>query len=294
MGIVAMGNRLANSYAFRSQHLYRGLLRLMPKPRVRKTRMELLLLSMCGTAHVEMLEACLYSIARKWTRLPSIRIVSDGTLSVASLRERLAWWPQPATVVNWDEYLPYHAALGRTELVEYAGKSAFGRKLAAIAAESERQNTFWCDADVLFFGDFCSALRPAAHASPFVLSMQDFQYSYDDSLVCGDLAYLLQKPAVNTGLVLCRGNFYDAAQLAPLVRAGIALCNGLTEQTILAHAVHVLGAIEWDLKAAQMFGDDGFRIRAGPLRDGGLARHYVGVWSRHLFWRDAFALRTYL
>lgn len=288
---LIVGRRLKNSLAFRSGSLYRGALRLLPPPRVpEKPALELPLLTACGRKHLPMLEQALYSVAIRWSRLPAVTVVSDGTVELAEIGRRLRWWPAGLEVKAWQASAEHHRARGRSALVRYAGKDGFGRKLSVILAEAESRRMFWCDCDILFYSDFTRFLNVDLPAAPFFLASEDWVYGYDSNLTANLQAYLLQSPPVNTGLAIFEGNLYDDCELEPLIKQASVKCNVFTEQTILAQAVTRRGRIEWGLEVSRIFSSDQFTLSPTFCGKQWPARHYITP-IRHLFWRDALALR---
>lgn len=283
--------RAYRSWAFRSGPVYRRILERLPPPRCApKPRLDLALLTMCGAAHCSMLESCLYSIARYWNRLPDLMVVSDGTMGLGELDKRFKWWPGPRRVVAWESYLEHHRGLGRPALAEYAAKDPFGRKLAAILAEAERQRTLWCDADILFFSDFSLDLEAAPRHSPLLWTTLDWAYGYDQAIVGLLTEEMRRRPPVNTGLVLAEGAFYESCGLDDMVRAGLATCDSLTEQTVLAKAVHTMGNIQWPLGKVDISDGEIFTWAPTFTQRRLYVRHYI-KGLRQLFWRDALFMR---
>ena len=282
---------LKNSFAFRSGTIYRNVLNTLPAPRPKKKPVfDLTLLSMCGAGHLLMLEQCLLSIARNWAAIPEIVVVSDGSVSTEKIRKRLSWWCGPIEVKEWQAFRSYHSEKGRLELAAYADKDAFGRKLAAILAISEQKRVFWCDTDIIFYNDFSKTLLSTKVNAPFIYTTEDWMRAYDENLLENGLAHLQQIPAVNTGLVLCEGNLYDACNLKGLIDACIPTCHSFTEQTILAEAVFRKGKVVWDCDFIRIILKDTQSIKPTYLKSNWVARHYIRP-VRHLFWRDALALR---
>src|SRR5207248_5650610 len=95
-------------------------------------------------------------------------VVSDGTVALSQIRRRLCWWPARLETMEWERFRDFHKAKGRSELVEYANKDPFGRKLSAILAMSEETRLLWCDCDILFYSDF-SGLIDIDSTQPLLL-----------------------------------------------------------------------------------------------------------------------------
>jgi hypothetical protein len=282
------------SYAFRCQGLYKFALGCFPRPQLRegKDRLDILMLTMCGKKHLLMLECCLFSMGRFWKRLPALKVVSDGTMPKEKIAKKLSWWPQPVEVVDWGDYLTGRAAETRPELAAFAKKHVLGRKLLVLVEEAEKGPVLWCDSDILFYGDFTCHLPHELPSRTFVFSTEEIGAGgYDPALLQEGLGYLTEKPRVNTGILLCAGNFYDECGLAPFVQKGLAACYGVTEQTIMAHAVHQTGEVRWGTNVVEIVGTDQLYLSPVGVIHGGAARHYYSGFSQHMFWRDALGMR---
>lgn len=286
-----LASRIPNSFAYRSGPVYREVLKLLPLPRFRKKEaLGIPLLTMCGRKHLFMLEQTLLTIARRWTLIPNVIAVSDGSASLSEIRARLSWWPSDLEVVGWQEQRDFHKDKGRSELVRYAENDDYGRKLSTILAMAERSRVLWCDCDILFFSDFSAFIDKRPRGGPFVETAEDMDYAYDTCLTAGPLKHLYSRPPANTGVVLCEGNLYDACALGRLIKQGLPNSMYFTEQTILAEAVFQIGRIAWNREVISLFDTDKFTIGPTYVGKHWVARHYVAP-IRHLFWRDALAVR---
>jgi hypothetical protein len=284
---------LKNSFAFRSGNIYRDVLGRLPTPKPKKKPiLNLTLLSMTGEHHLLMLEQCLLSIARHWVAIPELIIVSDGNIPIEAIQKRLSWWCGPLEIKQWQEFTTYHSNRERPELATYAEKDPFGKKLAAILAVAEQKRMIWCDTDIIFYNDFSKILLNTPANTPCIYTTEDWTRAYDDNLIKKGLSHLQEIPPVNTGLVLCEGNLYDSCGLKTLVAACISTCHSFTEQTILAEAVYRKGKVLWDCELIKIILKDHQSIKPTYLRSNWMARHYIRP-VRHLFWRDALALRLH-
>jgi hypothetical protein len=285
------GNKLQRSAAYRSSLLYRGILALFPPPSFSvKPLAAIPLLTMTGRRHLPMLEQCLYALARSASRVPPLTVVSDGTIAAKSIARRLAWWPMPLTVASPETYLEWHTKRGRTSLVQLTQRDPFGLKLAAILAHAEQEAVVWCDTDILFFSDYQQVLPPIDRSGRFMLAAEDWLYAYDRTLTDSSLKHLLSLKPVNSGFLLAQGEFYDSCGLERLIKSALTSGNIYTEQTIIAEITHQAGHVQWGLDAIRIFDTDKFTLAPTFSHRGWTARHYVTP-IRHLFWRDALALR---
>ena len=247
-------------------------------------------MTMCGKEHVLMLQQMLFTVATQWSLMPTVLAISDGSVTPAEIRRAFRWWPGSLETMDWRIFSEFHKERGRRELVQYAEKDPFGRKLSAILAMAEQRRVLWCDCDMLFFSDFSKLLPNQGLHGTLLETAEDSFYSYDARLTEEKLRHLYGFPAVNTGLVLCEGNFYEDCGLSEIVQQGMDACMYLTEQTILAEAVCKAGRVAWSLELIKMFNDDEATLTPTHFGQHWVARHYVGP-IRHLFWRDALAVR---
>jgi len=284
--------RLLDPLAYRSGALYRRLLERLPAPKVEaKPELPLTFLTFGGASHRLMLKECLASLGRSWPRLPRVRVVSDGSLDPAAAARELAWWKGSLEVVGWRSLAARLDASRFAALLRFAERDAMGRKMLAIVASALESPTLYCDVDVLW-------LRPpatletllAAPGAKLALSPDPYP-AYDAALVPGHLPHLAGPPYYCAGLLYAEGDFLAACAVEDLLRHAAEQGIGITEQTILAEAGHQLGGRSWPPDEIALW--DGDRASLLPSFRGRpwAARHYVGA-VRHLFWRDALALRV--
>ena len=283
--------RARNSAAYRSSKLYRHLLRLLPQPVARpKPSLPLTLLTFGGTAHLPMIEPLLASLYLSWPRLPRVKVVSDGSLPIAAARKALAWWPGSCEIVDWTDAIPALRAAGHDPLVRFAEREPMGRKLAAVAASAAAGPTLYCDADVLWFRYPPTLADLLAAPAPVVVMSEDPYPAYDPALVPALLPHLEAPPHSCAGFLYASGDFLSACDLGELLSHAAESGIGVTEQTILAEVNHRLGNRHWPADEIVIVESDRFSLGPSFRGRGWAARHYVGQ-VRHIFWRDAFALR---
>jgi hypothetical protein len=283
--------RVRNSLAYRSGILYRRLLERLPALASEdgKPELPLTFLTLGGAAHRLMLRECLTSLARAWPRLPRVVVVSDGSLDPAAVSD-FAGWRGSLEVRSWQEMTARLAGPRFANLVRFAERDAMGRKLAAIVACARESPTLYCDVDVLWFR-FPPTLEGLLAAPGVKLAMSpDYQPMYDPALVPGWLPHLSRPPFYCAGLLYAEGDFLASCDVAALLDHAAEGGIGVTEQTLLAEADRQLGGRSWPEDEIALSEDGRFTL--GPSFRGRpwAARHYVGA-VRHLFWRDALALR---
>lgn len=283
---------ITNSVSYRSAAAYRKTLAMLPSPRrlPDKDVLDRIFVTMCGKRHLLMLEQSLFSIALFSDSYPEIRVYSDGSLEREEILAKLAWWPGMLSVPDMGKHEDWARKNSWLSLLNYSQINGFGRKLLVIAAEAEINPFVWFDTDILFFADVSGFLSKEIDKDVVISAALDWCYGYDCSLTNGPLSWLNQLPPVNTGFLEVSDGFFQKSCLEELVALGVPKCNGFTEQTILASVVHQSGRIKWDLSDIDISDDDKQSLAPTFLQKKVPARHYVTP-IRHLFWRDAVALR---
>jgi hypothetical protein len=291
-GVTGLPRRLRDSAAYRSAFVYRSLLRLLPRPATAsRLEIDLTFLTFGGAGHRLMLEQCLFSLHRAWPALPRVRIVSDGSLDLEQARSALSWWPGPWELLGWRDLVPGLLDRGHGSLVRFAERDAMGRKMAAIVAGAAGGAVLYCDVDVLWFRFPPTLDRLLAAAGPSLAMSSDPYPAYDPALVPGRLPELAAPPHFCAGVLFARGDFLAACRVEPLLADAAERGIGLSEQTILAEADRQLGGDRWPEGEIFLGERDRFSLAPSYRHRPWAARHYVGQ-VRHLFWRDALALRA--
>jgi hypothetical protein len=288
-----MLSRLKNSLAFRSGNFYKPLLSILPPPAVTsKTELPVTFLTLCGAKHLGQLQECLYSLYHAWSSLPKLQVVSDGSIGVSGFEKALSWWPGEKTIYLPADYIQYHLNLGREYLAKFAENNIMGLKLAAVLKAAEKEPTIYCDTDILWFRDLPSSISKETSSSKVTLKMsEDFQAAYDGDLVTNQsLNHLYNPTFFCAGLVFLNGQLLEVLDLENLFVAAAKKSNHFTEQTIFAEANYRLNRDFWSREKIACFVEDQFSLAPTFIEQNWIARHYVGP-VRHLFWRDALALR---
>lgn len=289
---MSLLTRISRSASYRSSGLYRGLLRALPRPRLRaRPELPLTFVTFGGAGHRLMIAQTLFSLGRSWPRLPRVRVVSDGSLEPATDRAALSWWPGDLEVLSWRDLTPGLLARGLHDLVRFAERDAMGKKLAAVVAYAAAGPTLYCDCDVLWFRlpDRLESLLGLA--VPCLVMSEDYLATYDPALVPVGIPELAAPPFYCAGLLYANGDLLAGTALEPFLADAAERGIGVTEQTILAAADRRLGGACWPRTEIALFEDDRFSLRPSYPGKRWVARHYIGQ-VRHLFWRDALALRA--
>ena len=283
--------RLQSSLSFRLGPISEFIVSHWPMPRrlpIKETR-DLTLLSMCGRRHLSMLQECLLSIYKTWSKIPHLKIVSDGSMSKEEIYGALSWWPCSYETFDWKEIAESERYKSqRYECISaFAQKSVVGRKLMSILYFGSQEPTLYCDADILWFDGLPGMSLIKAKDVQLAL-MEDYQPSYDESLSSDDTLGSL--PYLNSGLVYINEDLLEFPWFRDFVKQATVSSNHFTEQTILAMSAHEVSSFSWDPDkiACSVYKRDS--LSPTFLGETWAARHYVGG-VRHLFWRDAIALR---
>jgi Nucleotide-diphospho-sugar transferase len=283
--------RLRASLAYRSSALYRAAARVLPVGSwPAKPALDFDFLTFGGIAHLGMIRETLLSLARAWPALPRVTVATDGTLSPAQALAALSWWPgEPPRVVDWRQLVgtvvERYPDLGR-----FAERDAMGRKMAAVASIALQGDVFYSDVDVLWLREPPSLAKFRDGKGVRLAMSTDIMPSYDKRLVPEILPDLSQPPYLCAGLSYARGDFLAAAGVEPLLRRAAEDGIGVTEQTIFAEADRRMGGECFPLEEIAIIVDDRVSLTSSVRRAEWSARHYVGR-VRHLFWRDALAIR---
>jgi len=238
-----------------------------------------------------MLRESLFSLYRSWNLLPNITVVSDGSWAADEFAEVFAWWPAPIVTLTHNQISQAAFGAGLPELGEYARRSPYGLKVAAIVTLALEQPVLFVDADILWFRDPASLLGdPVSWGKPRALRESNcYQHRRMAQQHC---AQVLEPPFVNSGIVALHGELMARGLLRALLREALNdPQNSSCEQTIVAAAVKLRGELFPEKVSLVEFSDiHRFRSR-NALHEGYHSRHYVN-WMRHMLYRDAFKLRV--
>jgi hypothetical protein len=264
-----------------------------PQPMKPEANSNFSYLTMSDRGHWLMLRESLFSLYRSWDALPTMTVVSDGSWTAAEFAEVFAWWPAPITVLTRNEVCADTLSAGLPELAEYARKSPYGLKLAAIVTQAIREPVLFVDADILWFNDPASLLRdPNSWDKPRAL--QESNCHQREDMAQRHCPRVLEPPFVNSGIVATKGELMEPELLRRMVQdALLDPQDSRCEQTVIATAVK-LGGEFFPGKLSLVEFDDVRRFRSRSMTtEGYCSRHYVN-WMRHLLYRDALKLRLYL
>ena len=260
------------------------------KPLPPKPESGMCYVTLAGRIHWLMLRESMFSLYRSWEKLPTITVVSDGSWSSPDFYSVFSWWPAKIDVVSREEIIEQADAAGERELSQYAGASGWGLKVASIVLLAHREPVLFVDADILWFADPVDLLGPSdSWTKP--RGVRESNCHQHCEMALRFCPKVLEPPFVNGGILTLHGEFLTGDILRAMVQEALADPeDGAFEQTIIASAVH-MGAGLMPSKISLVEFDDIDRFRHRNMRrEGYYSRHYVN-WMRHLFYRDALALR---
>jgi hypothetical protein len=241
----------------------------------------------CGRKGAAMLKAVLLSIYYTWEKVPRLTLVSDGTPKEI-LETALRFWPFPYQVKSWEDCADWHRAKGRQAIIDFALVNPYARKMLSVLAEAESRPVFYCDTDVLWFAEpRLPAPAPDQHCT-MRISRDDLHCYHLPAIRFLNRHDLLEKPAINCGVVYLSGSVYDNYPGFEELMQFMSIFNEpFSEQTTFALLADRFGDtwtleeiilttkdIHWPLVPRYLF--SGTQI----------ARHHVAT-KHSWFWRDA-------
>jgi hypothetical protein len=240
-----------------------------------------------GRRGAKMMTAVLLSIYRNWEKIPHLTVVSDGT-PLPVLEAALRFWPFPYELKSWEDNAAWHLARGRQSLVDFARINPYARKLLVVLAEAELKPVFYCDTDVLWFDE--PRLPVPAPAPGFTMRIShDNQHSYHlPALRWLNRGDLLEKPALNCGVVYLSGSVYEHYPgFEELIQFMKIFNEPFAEQTTFALLADRLGDTWTPEEIIATIDDIRWPLLPRYLFSGNqLARHHVAT-KKSWFWRDA-------
>ncbi|WP_316832717.1 hypothetical protein [Pedobacter aquatilis] len=232
-----------------------------------------------------MVKCCLFSISKKWSQLPKLVIISDGSITTEKIKHSLKFWKGAIQIKHWQESITYHQRKNRNAIKSYAELNPFGKKLAIILHYAEIKPVIWIDSDILFFKDFVPYF-PNIDMKPACGGSADWKGSYDERLLIFFNASADEYGSLNAGLVYAYGeDLYEKYRLEEAIKYIHPNYDFLSEQTIFAEIASDSFGILWNQHIIGNYNSDNQSLR--PTSGALIGRHYTSN-VRHLFWRDAF------
>src|SRR5580658_3951551 len=254
------------------------------------------LLLFSGHKGARMMKAVLLSIYYNWDKIPRLTLVSDGTPKEV-LEAALRFWPYPYEIKSWEDCAAWHRGKGRQAIIDFAHVNPYARKLLSLLAEAEVRPVFYCDTDVLWFADprLPSPAEASAKAGPppnqpciMRISRDNAHHYHPPAIRFLNRQDLMEKPAVNFGVVYLSGSRYDHYPNFEALMEFMRIFNEpFSEQTPFALLADRLGDT-WSLDEIILTTKDlHWPLIPRYLFSGTqLARHHVAT-KHSWFWRDA-------
>ena len=287
-----MFNKIKKSLAYRLPVIYKYILRYKKLKSEHKPTTDLNVITMTGSAHIELTRLSVLSIANKWSKLPKLIIYGDGSISEKEIRANLSFWKGELEVGEWLYVKKHHIEKGRKAVLQYADINPFGKKLALILFHAAQHKTMWIDSDILFYNDFLPHI-PNQNLDFLCGGSEDWLQAFDDRIVNELERNFSPDYRFNAGMLYIFGkDLYEKYNLDNMLKNIHPNYDFLTEQTIFAHIAHNSLGVIWKQNVLKNSHEDNQSTNATALNEV-IARHYVSN-VRHLFWRDAFLHFNYL
>ena len=243
-----------------------------------------------GYRGAKMMKAVLLSMYYNWDHIPRLTLISDGTPKEV-LAAALHFWPYPYEIKSWEDCAASHRQKGREAIIDFARVNPYARKLLSVLAEAETRPVFYCDTDVLWFGE--PRLPQPTENQPCIMriSRDNAHHYHPPAIRYLDREDLMEKPAINCGVVYLAGSVYDHYPNFEKLMQFMRIFNEpFSEQTTFALLADRLGDtwtlaeiilttkdIHWPLLPRYLF--------SGTQS----ARHHVAT-KHSWFWRDALII----
>ncbi|MBP0014392.1 MAG: hypothetical protein J7545_00760 [Roseofilum sp. SBFL] len=238
---------------------------------------------------VPLLAYSLSTLMKQVITRPKFWLIGDSESAYTKLK---LWFDNaPADVIFWNWLTLFKQLDTKSKVfietwVNSGRWGGYAKKFAVTLAANAHSDTLIFDSDVLWFGDFVSALDILKYKHYPILAGKDYAQAYDLDLVkfLGDNR-LLEGDPLNCGLVYYRHHIIldmltpdDLMNLLPYAKAAT---NHL-EQTIVAYIFWQSNGTWFDFSTVATTLSDQLNFRNKVQS---IARHYAG--AKHLFWRDA-------
>jgi hypothetical protein len=251
------------------------------------------LLLFSGRKGAKMIKAVLLSIYYSWEKIPRLTLVSDGTPKEV-LEAALNFWPFPYEVKSWEDCAAYHLSKDRPAIVEFARVNPYARKLLAVVAEAEIRPVFYCDTDVLWFGQPRLPAHPPDNGCVMRISRDNTHCYHAPAIRWLGRQDLMEKPAINCGVVYLSGSVWQHYPgFEELLQFMKIFNEPFSEQTTFALLADRLGDT-WTLDEIMLSTADIYWPLLPKYLSSGtrFARHHVAT-KHSWFWRDALYIALF-
>lgn len=234
-------------------------------------------ITICNKASWEMVKASLFSLYKNSEELPeNIAIISDGTWVPKEIETYFAKYELNVKGLTWQDCAStFQSRL--PELVTWADKQIWGKKMAAIMYYSEKCPTLFADPDILWYR---SPLSSEDLSNLEFKVSTDNSHNYDDACI----ESLCQKHLYNSTPINC-GVVYMNLKLDSLPIEAIDMIKhesitpgSFAEQTVFA-AIDTKYQSRWEMKEITSEISDLMTPIYKPTI------HYKNMIGRHYLWR---------
>lgn len=246
--------------------------------------------TMAGRAHLLQLRESLITVARTWSALPRLTVLSDGSWAKEEFESLFQWWPQEVRLLSPTDVRTDLQRQGNDALADFTATHPLSLKLGLIVGEASRGPCMFVDSDILWFRNPVKFLSSHDWCAG-VASTTEAYGCFNRQLAEAICPEVLTPPLTNSGCVLLAGRLFSTdLQLEAVLRKITVREHEFNEQTIIAIAVRLCGQ---SLSPEFLINDFSEPLAWRPkYLNGrhGFARHYVR-FMRHLLYRDALLLR---
>jgi len=232
----------------------------------------------------------LWSFLRNASCHPRIALGLDSNLSRVEAEKYFAGWGVKSEFYTTQEVAEWHINQGNESIAWFCLEHVFGFKLALNLMLAHKNNVFYADSDVLWFGDFSSALDFNNKSSSIQPSIDSGQRPFDVTFMeqmgesMGFDPYA--RPHGCAGVCFFKYGSEATEEVKPwvdLLRSDHVI-NRLSEQTIIS----AIGKSKSSFLSTRVMAMDTSttKFSLSQTRNNSLGRHYPAN-MRTQFWIDA-------
>ena len=241
--------------------------------------------TICSKKSFDMVFASLFSLYKNSSVLPKkIYLVSDGSWNNKDGSNYFKKYKLPIHFLSWNECASYYEEKC-TELLTWAKKQIWGKKMASILFLSESEKVLFADPDVLWFNDVLK--KEELENAVFKVSV-DNSINYDQNCIKAcKLDILNSREAVNCGVVLFKGGLSILnLEARACIKYESDSPGNFAEQTVFA-ALDLKHNNRWKINEITSEIDDLFNympFKKNIRYKGMIARHYLYA-LKGIYWK---------
>ena len=242
--------------------------------------------TICSKNSFDMVLASLYSLFKNSKILPrKIIIVSDGSWNENDGKAFFYKYKLPISFLSWRDCASYYVEKC-PELLKWAEKQIWGKKMAAILYLSEKNKVLFADPDVLWYA---SPLTDADINKCIFKVSVDNSTNYDQQcLRTCNLDSLISREPINCGVVYITGGMQILnSESLNCIKYESENPGSFAEQTVFA-ALDLKFNNRWKMSEITSEIDDLFEympFRKNIHYDGMIARHYLYA-LKGIYWKE--------